>query len=262
MAEMTYSQGCWAEVGKPRGQGLPEGWQVAESGCAVRVSAPLPTAPSGAGGAPTEEQVAAWVHSRSGLSFPRLSMLTYAATGADYEALAAGSVRRGLSAADRLQARKVRRSAAEEAALHAFCGWLAEYGLDVIGTVTFSPKYADDHGIVSLERAIDDVRRGLAQCGMRHGRKKGFQGRYVLAGEWHPSGRQVPHVHLALESRPWRTDEDVRSLWSYFFGTRGRSRFEVMRDVDRATLYGLKDTIKASQNDATSSYLRLAQPRL
>lgn len=146
--------------------------------------------------------------------------------------------------------------------LHATCEWLSGYGLDVLGTVTFSDDYAERFGIHSLQSAMRDVRRGLAQVPMKRNTRKGFPFCYVLTGEWHPSGRQVPHVHVALESGSMPVDRVCTELWTYFFATRGRSRFEPMRDTSRATLYGLKDTIKSAELDANWCVTRLHHPRV
>jgi len=84
----------------------------------------------------------------------------------------------------------------------------------------------------------------------------------VASGEWHRSGRKIPHVHLALESMgavdPLKVCAD---LFSYFSKTRGRCRFEVMREAPAATLYALKDTVKGSAHDASSLDLRLRRTR-
>lgn len=130
--------------------------------------------------------------------------------------------------------------------LHATCEWLSGFGLNVIGTVTYSDEYASRRGIYSIARALDDVREGLRCVPMKAGRRTGFMGPYVLCGEHHPSGRNVPHVHLALATAREPAGAVCSELWSYFYATRGRSRFEPMRDTSKATLYGLKDTVKSA----------------
>lgn len=215
-------------------------------------SDPLPTRPPGRGGS-TDAGV--WVGER----FMPGAYLLSALDDEKRAALALGSERRGAIADNRL-ARGVRRSAADERQLQTFCEWLSRYGLDILGTVTYREEYASRYGIFSLSRALQDVERGLREVTLRHGAGQGFRGRYVLCGEWHPSGRVVPHVHLALESRGG-VKNDCTDLFLYFLSTRGRSRFEPMRDQTVATLYGLKDTIKASHHDADCVRLRLAAAR-
>lgn len=157
------------------------------------------------------------------------------------------------------------RAVSEAAELDAFCEWLSCYGLDVIGTVTFSDDYAQRWGITSLARAVEDVKGALRSIHLRRGDARGFVSgfpfSYALAGEWHRTGRQVPHVHLALESRGANQDRLLRELRSFFDGSRGRSRFEVMRDRSAATLYGLKDTVKSVKLDSDALYVRLSSPR-
>lgn len=175
-------------------------------------------------------------------------------------ALEARSAARGARAAG-LAARKVRRSLQEEMSLHAFCGWLNELGVDTIGTVSFTDEYAERRGIYTFRRALDDVWEGLHDVPLKRGSRHGFRNRFILSAEWHPSGRTVPHVHVALESGTMPSERLCDDLWGYFFGTRGRSRFEPMRDVAEATLYALKDTIKASARDADCVRFRLHRPK-
>jgi len=166
------------------------------------------------------------------------------------------SDRRGVQAHTQ-KARKVKRSAADTKALDALCDWLAERGLDIIGTVTFTDEYAKRHGIYNLGRGLDDVEQGLKDITLKGGSIHGFRGAYALGGEWHPSGRQVPHVHLALSSNGAVDINEVCSdLFAYFSRTRGRSRFEQMRDVTKGSLYALKDTLKASATDPSCMRLR------
>lgn len=201
----------------------------------------------------------AWRHSLTGMMVPRGMMLTSAATPDDYGRLAEGSERRGVQAAG-LLARRVKRSARDEAQLQAICEWLDGYQLDIIGSVSFSDAYAASHGVYSLSRALEDVWQGLHEIPMVRGTIRGYRGRYVLAGEWHPSGRNVPHVHLALDSMGVADSSKVcTDLWRYFYGSRGRSRFEPMRDANKSTLYGLKDTVKASEKDPDCIRLKLSR---
>lgn len=192
---------------------------------------------------------APWRHSRSGLMLPRGTVVSYQGTADELVALELESERRGVRAGAS-EARRVKRSTRDERQLHALCKWLSDLNLDTIGSVTFSDDYAKGHGVYSLARALSDVYQGLHEVSMNRGKIHGYRGRYVLAGEWHPSGRSIPHVHLALDSMGVHDHERLcRELWDYFAHTRGRSRFEPMRDADEATLYGLKDTMKASERD-------------
>lgn len=157
------------------------------------------------------------------------------------------------------------RAVSEAAELDAYCQWLSSFGLDLIGVVTFTDDYAQRHGITSLSRATSDVLGALRNAHFRRGDargyRKGFPFSYVLSAEWHRTGRLVPHVHVALESRGANTDRLCRELRGLFDGSRGRSRFEVMRDTSAATLYGLKDTIKEVKRDSEAIYLRLLRAR-
>lgn len=172
---------------------------------------------------------------------------------------------------ERSKARGVRghlsppRAVSEAAELDAYCEWVAGHGLDLIGVVTFTDEYAQRHNIFSLSRAVDDVASGLRSIHCRRGDSRGFVSgfpfSYVLAGEFHRTGRAVPHVHLALESRGSNQGRLLRELRGYFDGSRGRSRFEVMRDRTAGTYYGLKDTIKSVKHDSDAIYLRLLRPR-
>lgn len=209
-----------------------------------------------------------WVHGATGIAFPRGTVVTSRPADGDWDSVAeiralveSESARRGV-VAGALQSRKVKRSARDESQLQALCEWLHGYQLDILGTVTYSDDYAQSHGINSLRAALQDVARGLREMPMVGGTIRGYRGRYVLAGEWHPSGRNVPHVHLALDSMGVVDPSKVcTDLWRYFYGTRGRSRFEPMRDVNTATLYGLKDTIKAAEHDPDTIYLKLGRHR-
>lgn len=158
------------------------------------------------------------------------------------------------------------RAVSEAAELDAYCEWLSGFGLDIIGTVSFTDEYAERRGITTLHRAVADVESGLRAIQVRRrdqrGFIKGFPFSYVLSGEWHRTGRQVPHVHLALESRGANQDRLLWELRAFFDGSRGRSRFEFMRDRSKATLYGLKDTVKEVKHDSDAILLRLLRPRM
>ena len=217
---------------------------------------PASDVPSGASGAGDGY----WHHS-SGLVLPRGTVCVYPAGDDDLERVAEGSARRGVQAGA-LLSRKVKRSARDERQLSELCTWLHGYSIDIIGTVTFSDAYASEHGIYSLPRALDDVADGLRSASLDRGRHTGFRGRYVLAGEWHRTGRTVPHIHLALDSMGVADIERLcTELWRHFFASRGRSRFEPMRDADVATLYGLKDTVKASEHDPDCIRLKLGRSK-
>lgn len=191
-----------------------------------------------------------WRHS-SGVLLPRGAVVTRTM---DPDELAAFNDRCSAQAEPQAAcAGRVRRSVASASQLDAFCEWLQANGLDIFGTVTYRDEYANRYGVYSLKRGLDDVWAGLTHLGFRY--------KFVLAGEWHPSGRQVPHVHLALESAGQPIDKMCSDLYRYFFDSRGRSRFEPMRDQNVATLYALKDSVKASARDADSMRFRLWRPK-
>jgi len=179
----------------------------------------------------------------------------------ELEELQARCDARGVRDWDALARRTIKRSAADAAGLHALCEWLQGHNLDVLCTFTFTNEVARDRGIYSLNRAIKDVARGLRYVDLAPGYRRGFENRFVLAGEWHPSGRTIPHVHGVLESGSIDPDKLCRMLFPYFLNTSGRCRFEPMRDVDTATLYGLKDTLKASQHEPDALWLKLSRKR-
>jgi hypothetical protein len=128
-----------------------------------------------------------------------------------------------------------------------------------MGVVSFSDAYAARHGIYSPKRALDDVWRGITQDARIRG-SHGFRGRFVLAAEWHRTGREVPHVHAAFEGVGNRQSL-CYDFWRHFKNTRGRCRFEEMRDVDTATLYGLKDVLKEDASTADGFRFRLTARR-
>jgi hypothetical protein len=156
--------------------------------------------------------------------------------------LAVDSARRGVMAAG-IQGRKIRRSAGESLALDEFCMWLNRHAFDVFFSVTYRDDYATSHGIRSVGSAARDVRAGLSDFG--------FKGRFGLGAEM--TDREIPHVHGVLSSagdtlqRLLGDTPREGALFRHFFATRGRCRFELMRDQDEATLYALKDTFKNSK---------------
>jgi hypothetical protein len=140
------------------------------------------------------------------------------------------------------------RTAQEKAVLNASCAWMAEHEMDVFGVVTFAPKYAEKRALYTFGRALDDVAAGFKEVD--------FGGKFALAAEWHRTAREVPHVHLVLRSGTESEHGMKRltdKLYAYFFNTRGRSRFEPMRDLDDASFYSLKDTFKNSAQHANAS---------
>lgn len=198
-----------------------------------------------------------WQHS-SGVLLPRGCIVLDRLTDDGLAELESASVARGVRRGDQV-ARRLRRSASDAEQLQAMCEWFHGHGLDGIGVVTFSDEYAGQRGIHSLARGLDDVWRGLSECPMNNGRSRGYRGRFVICGEWHRTGRDVPHVHIAFET--YQAKGVCDDLWRYFSRTRGRSRFEPMRDVTTATLYGLKDTIKDSTGDGSNMRYRLDRKR-
>lgn len=189
------------------------------------------------------------------LSMFRGSVAYSIASEADLERIAEGSRRRGNGPRP-----QPRREIAEEDLLQALCEWLStEHHLNLMGVVTYSDRYADRHKVYSLDRALDDV--WLALRSVPIGGRQGYPWKFILSAELHRSGRQVPHVHVALEC-PDRIAESVcADLWDYFYSTRGRSRFEPMRDRSAATLYGLKDTVKVAKVDTAATRVRLWHPK-
>lgn len=142
--------------------------------------------------------------------------------------------------------------------LDAMASWFSMHGLNAMGVVTFSNDYAARYGIYTPRAAVRDVFRGLINEVPLRG-SRGFWGRFALAPEWHRTGREVPHVHIAFETigNPVTLCADLNR---FFGNTRGRSRFEVMRDCDAATLYGLKDVFKEQLESGTLN-ARLARSR-
>jgi len=205
-----------------------------------------------------------WDYHGTGLLLPRGTVVTIRPDDADDHAevvalVESESERRGIVQGT-LTARKVRRSAADSEALQSLCSWLSGHDLDLFGTVSFRDDVAQSRGIYSLGRALDVVASELK--GFRYHGKQGYRGKFVLCGEWHPSGRTVPHIHAVLSSAgAVDVHEFSQDLWRHFFNNCGRSRFEPMRDQTEATLYGLKDTLKASHADANSMRLRLSRYR-
>lgn len=190
----------------------------------------------------------------------RGAVMTRPLTDEDLERLDAGSTRRGV------KGHTSPRPLADEQQLQAYCEWLHGHGLNIMGVVTFTDRYADLHGLRNRpDRALDAVWHGLTHARLKFGTdshkpRGGYPWKFVLAAEWHKTGRDVPHVHLALESRFHDPERVCDALFAYCFGTFGRSRFEPMRDTSAATLYGLKDTVKVCKEDPSMLRLRLWHP--
>jgi hypothetical protein len=123
----------------------------------------------------------------------------------------------------------------EEQNLEALCAFCESMALDLFGAVTYTDAYASKHGIYSPRMACKDIRRGL--------REFGYRGRFALAAEFHRTGREVPHVHLLLESHCQSPKKACEDVWQYFSTTRGRTRIEPILGL-RGTRYALKDVLK------------------
>lgn len=194
-------------------------------------------------------------HHKSGVVLPRGCIVTEHATAEEIERVTARAERRrgpqGVAAPSRPQQ--------DSDWLHETSQWLQLHGLNAMGVVTFSDRYAGSRGIYSPAAAVDDVWRGLTTEIPLRG-SYGFWGKFVLAPEWHRTGRQVPHVHLAFETIG-NAETLCADLRRYFGNTRGRSRFELMRDVDAATLYGLKDVLKEQRGSVQGFGMRLWKVR-
>lgn len=148
-----------------------------------------------------------------------------------------------------------RRPLSESELLDAHCNWLhTEHRMNVMGVVTFTDKVAERCGIYTFDRALDFVWHGLTA-------DLNSPAPFVMAAEHHRTGRQVPHVHLALSIPPHRIDAACMRLRNYFDSAAGRSRFELMRDTTAATLYGLKDVVKSTKVDTSGVRYRLQPPK-
>lgn len=195
-----------------------------------------------------------WLH--GGVWVPRGAVCVSEVAPADLARIDAGSERRRGNVLP-----PPPRPLSESEQLNALCEWLhLEHHLNLIGVVTFTDDYAASRGIYSFARALDDVWAGLREVPMKDG-IRGYPWKFVLAAEHHRSGRSVPHVHLALECPDHARSRVCSQLWDYFYRTRGRSRFEPMRDVTAATLYGLKDTVKSTRLDSSDVRYRLHHPK-
>jgi hypothetical protein len=205
-----------------------------------------------------------WHHSESGLVLPAGSTVIRQATPEYLDWIERRSDRRGVRVYEKDRG-KVRRSAADSLALDELCIWLNHYQFDIFFSVTFSDAYAKrqygkDLSVYSLRGAVLDVLRGLNDLPTKTA-WPGFTGRLVLAAEM--TDRNTPHVHGVLASCgmdvDWLLGTDSPkdgALWQHFHETRGRCRFELIRDQDEATLYAFKDTLKRSA-EAEALLIRL-----
>ena len=167
---------------------------------------------------------------------------------------------RGVRQWDALARGTLKRSVQDAQSLDELCKWIRLSNLDILATFTFTDETARKRGVHTLQRAIRDVCGSLKRVNLGSQYKPGFQNRFVLAGEWHPSGRSIPHVHGLFESGGIDSQRLCQRLFEYFHHSTGRCRFEPMRDVNEATLYGLKDTLKLA-NDTGAVFYRLQRPR-
>lgn len=146
----------------------------------------------------------------------------------------------------------VRRNMRSEG-LHALAEWVHRYGFDVVGTVTFSDEVASSRWVYSLRRALDVAVGAVGDMG--------YRGPLVACGEWHPSGRSVPHVHLLVRSGSSAAGGGAeglsRDLYAALGVSCGRCRFEPIRDTNAATLYAIKDAVKSCAADPDGLYVRL-----
>lgn len=198
-----------------------------------------------------------WLHRPSGLLLPRGAVVASQLSEdelAEVEMRSAGE--RGRAAAERRAPRRARRDAE---VLEALCVWCRANSLDCMGTVTFSDRYAEANGIYTPKRALDDVWRGLVSEVPLRG-SRGFWGRFVMAAEWHRTGRNVPHVHLAFEGTGNR-ERLCDGFQRFFRHSRGFSVFSEMWDINSATLYGLKDVLKEDSRSADGFRFRMQDVR-
>jgi len=135
--------------------------------------------------------------------------------------------------------------------LSELCAWCASHSLNAMGTVTFSDSYASSRSIYTLSRALSDVAHAL-DCEVPLRKSHGVLTSYALSAEWHRTGREVPHVHVAIKTTG-NPDSFLAALRLFFSNTRGRCRWELMRDCDDATLYGLKDVLKEGSGSLSDS---------
>lgn len=152
---------------------------------------------------------------------------------------------------------RVRRAENDALFLQGLCEWVQGHGLNAVFTVTFSDEYARKRGIYSPRRALQDVREGISREVPYGTRSMGFRGKYILAAEWHRTGREVPHVHGLLKTTTQDPQLGLDIINRYMSNTRGRCRFELIRDYDPATLYAFKDVLKEDRSSAQGFFFHL-----
>lgn len=135
-----------------------------------------------------------------------------------------------------------RRPQCDSEYLQAFCELLRDHGFNAMGTATFTDKVAARRFVYSPLKAVQVVAQSIRKETPFRG-SLGFRGKLFVTPEWHRTGRNVPHLHFALKTtgNPETCCELIRR---HLTNTLGWSTCQVMNDVDRATLYGLKDTLK------------------
>jgi len=167
-----------------------------------------------------------------------------------------------LEAAARAQARavggqSVARSEWSAGYLQALCELLHNHGFNAMGTCTFTDAVAYRRFILSPLKAVQVVAHSIAREAPFRG-SAGFRGKLFVTPEWHRTGREVPHVHFTLKTRG-NPDTCCKLIRIHLSNHFGRSTCEVMHDQDKATLYGLKDTLKESAVYPNAYYLALRE---
>lgn len=192
-----------------------------------------------------------------GVLLPRGCVVQGRASEADLERLeqhaAAQAVRRaafGPSPSARAQA--------DSRYLQSFCELLRSHGFNAMGTATFSDKVAYGRYILSPLKAVQVVAHSITKE-TPFGTSLGFRGKLFITPEWHRSGRAVPHVHFALKTTTADPQKCCNLIKRHLSSTFGRSTCEVMRDVEKGTLYGLKDTLKETAFYPNAFYLSLRE---
>lgn len=150
------------------------------------------------------------------------------------------------------------RPQADSQYLQAFCGLLRSHGFNAMGTATFSDKVAYGRYILSPLKAVQVVAHSITKE-TPFGTSLGFRGKLFITPEWHRSGRAVPHVHFALKTTTADPQKCCNLIKRHLSNTFGRSTCEVMRDLEKGTLYGLKDTLKETAFYPNAYYLSLRE---
>lgn len=206
-----------------------------------------------------------WDYHGTGLLLPRGTVVvTRPDDSADLvdlqERLDAESARRGVRLGDQ-RSRHVKRSAESAAILDSLCVFTQSFGVDIFGAVTFSDEYASSNRIYSLDAALRDVHAGFRSMPMNHGRSVGYRGRFALAGEWHRTDREVPHVHFLLCSNGMPVKAVCEEVWEYFFRSRGRTSCAPIIEAVKGTRYALKDVLKQSIEHPEALQLYTNRPK-